>query len=356
MDEDKFLSEDSQKSKVAKKYAERFETLYPLVRTVFGEESDRIYASTSGATLPLSSASDTGTKVNIVVYDLFNDGARGKTIGFFSSVDYYLNGLTFTNMTIENSNEGKYFYIDSRFALKEFDLSLSTLAHEFQHMIHFGVKSMKGIKTDSNFNEMLSMLCEDMVQKHLELDDQDSPKERLRQFSTQYYKSGIRKFENTALSYANAYAFGAWLCRQYGGAELVQTMMKNSYAGNDCIVEAVNALNGTSFSFNELFSHFIMACLDDSDFTFNQDASQTVSYNANGITYDYPMEAVNLWGEEYKGPAIFKNNTVTELSQNYGMILKNYETLEAGTDSVTLNFASESGMTNTGLITYIYIK
>lgn len=384
VDDDPYISSKSAKESIAKKYAENFKALYPLVRNIFGKESDFIYSSTRGSKAELSSVSDTGTKVNIVIYDLFNDKSLGNTVGFFSSMDYYMNGLAFSNITIKNSNEGKYFYIDSYFAKTKNGLTLSTLAHEFQHMINFGVKTMNGISIDSNFNEMLSMLCEDMLQEYLGISDTDSPKGRLREFISQYYNTGIRNFDNTTLSYANAYGFGAWLCRQYGGAALVREMMQNSKSNNDCIVSAVNALNRSDYDFDEIFGKFIMACLGDTVYTFNQDAEQTVRYSQGGLVYDYPMAAINLWGgdnsvtipsgsryrffnsvmtyltpdykESYQGPAIFKNNTISSLSEGYGMIIKSYRTLSENEDSITLNFTSNSGKTNTGIVTYIYIK
>ena len=265
-----------------------------MIRRVFGEESDSLYSSVWGDMAPLDSVSDTGRKVNIVISDLYGDGEGGRTIGFFASMDYYMNGLEFSNITVENSNEGKYFYIDSYFAANKFNLTLSTLAHEFQHMINFGMKAMRGIPSDSNFNEMLSMLCEDMMQDYLDISDESSPKIRLKQFINQYYETGFRNFENTALSYANAYSLGAWICRQYGGAALLHEMMFNGLANNNCIVGAINSLNGSNFTFDEIFAQFISACLGDSEYTFAKDASQTLSFNENSIYYDYPMEAIVL--------------------------------------------------------------
>ncbi|MCR4821741.1 MAG: hypothetical protein K5873_02580 [Treponema sp.] len=349
-DNDSFISEE-EKISIAETYAETFQEIYPIIRNVFGYESDYLYSSVYGNKSPLSSASDTGSKINIVICDLYNDGKKGGTIGLFSSLDYYMNGLEFSNITVTNSNEGKYFYIDSYFAKNKFNISISTLAHEFQHMICFGMKIMKNIAIDTNFNEMLSMLCEDMMQEYLGINDSSSPKARLKQFVSQYHNAGFRSFENTSLSYANAYSLGAWLCRQYGGAALVREMMFNSKGNNDCIVDAVNKLNGTSFTFDQLFSQFVMACLGSSKYTFNQDAGQTLTYCENGISYDYPMEAISI-----ENPVVFLNFSVSTLSDSYGLLIKNYSCPGENETSITLNFETLSGMTDTGTTTYIYIK
>ena len=147
-------------------------------------------------------------------------------------------------------------------------------------------------------------------------------KNRIKKFLESYYKAGIREDDSTLQSYANAYAFGAWLIRNYGGSDLVKEMMANGKANNDCIASAVNTINGSSYSFNDLIQEFVKAC-------FNQNF--------------YP-------------PRIFENNQITNIASSYGIFLKNYGKVAAGEKSVTLNFTSESGKTESGLLMYVYVK
>ena len=406
VDSDKYLTSDTEKQKLAEKFAAAFAAFYPVVTNVFGKELDEIYTkyvSTSllsgeYTTSDMTEVSNTGEKINIVIYDLFADGEGGNVLGFFSSGDYYAKDF------YSYSNVGKYFYVDSYFATQEESVNtiISTLAHEFQHMVHFGVK---GNDTDTNFNEMLSMLCEDMMQEFLTdkgytIEDKDSPKSRMLEFMIEYFGCGIRGYDNSSLAYANAYAFGSWLCRQYGGAALVKEMMSNDYTNNECIVAAVNELNGTSFTFDDLFAQFIKACYGkDSEYTFNKDAAKTITYSSGSTTYDYPMTAINLWepssmynlntalipgksltsGEsltyrqyieseigasyidsqyKYFGPLVFNANTLlTSISQSYGMALKRKSTvIPSGTNSYTITFSSKSGYTKTGMKLFLYIK
>ena len=310
---------ENERMEVARIYAEKFSSIYQKIRTVFGEESDLIYVSTNGALAPMENACATGKKVNIIVYDLYGDQNDGETIGLYSSVDYFKNGLAFRNTTITRSNEGKYFYIDSYFAKNCLEYTLSTLAHEFQHMINYSMKVMKGLDCDTNLNEMLSMLCEDMIQSELNISDSYSPKNRMFKFLSNYYDAGIREYNDTLQSYANAYAFGAWLVRNFGGNALIREMMHNRKSNNDCIVSAVNTINGTNYSFESLFALFVKACFDYED-----------------------------------TPRVFENNMVGNLAASYGMYLKTYAVADG--NSVKLDFTSISGQTNSGLITYIYVK
>ena len=349
VDGDKYASLVIQ-NQVAEKYAEKFKAIYPLIRNVFGKESDSIYTSVYGAKSSMNSVSETGTKVNIVIYDLFGDNRIGSTVGFFSSMDYYKNGLQFSNATVDHSNEGKFFYIDSFFAVRKFEETLSTLAHEFQHMINFGVKTMNGISCDQNFNEMLSMLCEDMMQEFLGISDKNSPKQRLSRFALRYYQTGIREYDDSIQSYANAYAFGAWLTRRFGGASLVKEMMANGKADNSCIASAVNSVSGNSYSFDEIFSQFVDSCIGGENDEQNFASQNPVRFEANG-GYDYPMNALDFYA-----PKIFGNAAVKDISASYGMLLKSYGEIEEDATSVNLKFTSESGMTNSGVLIYIFVK
>ena len=57
--------EDRVNSAIAEKYAQAFDTMYPMIRNVFGEESDKLYVE--NYLMDMSSYSPTGTNVNIVI-------------------------------------------------------------------------------------------------------------------------------------------------------------------------------------------------------------------------------------------------------------------------------------------------
>ncbi len=370
-------------SKIAKDFAKKFDAFYPIVRNVFGNESDNIvYSYSSEKTLkaasaayPMSSYSDTGKIVNIVLYDIGADYGKSSqcgVLGYFYAKDYY-SKTTGSNTVLDYSNQGKYFYIDSAYAVSDFETTVSTLAHEFQHMVNFGMKDMEqGVTPDTAYNEMLSMLCEDMMAEHLDLDDTESVKaERLPHFNTSYFLSGIREYRNdsyAALSYSTSYGFGSWLCRQYGGADLVKAIMANGLADNASLVAAVNEVNkdnNKSYTFDDLFKQFLIACTNGgakSGYTHNQDASATITYD----DYTYPMTAIDLWdtnsewaytesnflvrgqkeamagtqtGTNWAGPFLFSTAYGCELRPNYGITL--HKIGETAGDTLSLTFSDE---------------
>jgi hypothetical protein len=149
--------------------------------------------------------------------------------------------------------------------------TVSTLAHEFQHMIQFYQKGViaraDGKSAVSWINEMCSMMAEDLLSDKLLV---PGPRGVALQTSGAYdYSTGTASNRNGRLpdftywhgdipltgwgssstvysnlqSYANAYAFGAWLVRNYGGPALLRHIVQSSAIDETAVVDAVNALN-----------------------------------------------------------------------------------------------------------------
>lgn len=346
-------------SAIAQEYADAFDKMYPMITNVFGNESDKIcYDFNLRDWRNMENYSSTGTKINIVVYDIGNDYSLSENqqcgiVGYFYAKDYFYNysekGVT--------SNNGKYFYIDSGYANSNFDTTISTLAHEFQHMVNYNQKKVSHNLTSGQwYNEMLSMLCEDMMQEHLGIKDEDSPKARTTVFNAYYYYSGISEYnsDKQICSYATAFSFGSFIARNFGGAELVQKISQNSLVDNDSIRDAVNSLNGTNYTYDDLFEKYLLALLGNSIYTHNKDADCTLKYNSGDYSsnsYEYPMTAYNIFdseysfpvnGEEYCGPAIFKYNAKSvELRPENGILIHRIGTFSSS--SVSVSFSSGTG-------------
>ncbi len=368
---------------VAQSFASKFDDMYKIITNIYGDESDKLIDADSSTrstiyTKNMDDYSDTGTYVNIVIYDIGNDYSKRESeqccvLGYFYAKDYYYSTKSSSDI-IGKSNKGKYFYIDSAYAVNDLDDTISTLAHEFQHMINFNQKNIKhNLAPDTNYNEMLSMLCEDMMQSHLGVADKNSPKSRFQTFNSYYYLSGIREYRDgnyVSASYANAYAFGAWLARNYGGAALIKEISTNSYIDNESIVRAVRTVSGNNYTFDDLFAQFLTALLDNSSaYTMKKDAAQTVSYDG----YTYPMTSINLLSSAYspeseymsenrkyagngyqsKGPFVFSNNYGTSLRSEYGISIHEIKTYSSGTTRDTISLSSSGAE---GLVNYFIIK
>ena len=288
----------------AQDLATNFESMYRPIRDVFGNESDDMI-NTDGLE-SISSVSDTGTKVNIVVYDIegdYKDGQQSGTLGYFWAKDYYTAAAAKESgdATIGLTNCGKYFYVDSYFLNEAPEMLYSTLAHEFQHMINFGQKTMRSMETDQAgsqvlvsqtwTNEMMSMVCEDMVQEYLGVQDQDSPIARLPWFCQYYYLSGLTDWlggNSVQVSYAGAYAFGAYLARNYGGTQLIKEIATNNYVDQQAITQALQA-RGYQETFESVFEKYVQALVLDNP-------STTVpSFNKSVDGINGKMKAIDIF-------------------------------------------------------------
>lgn len=200
------------------------------------------------------------------------------TLGYYYARDNYL------KTSIPNSNEKLLFTIDAvlfgkttngvwsitDFWQKEL---ISTLAHEFTHMIYFYQKQMlKGQFGNVAINEMGAQCMEDLVANKIL---SDGPR------GVPYQTSSAGAFNNTEgrlplynlhndytllewsgdntetlINYSKTYALGAYLMRNYGGANFIRELIQNNFTGAESIVEAVNANGGAVSGYGDLLQRF----------------------------------------------------------------------------------------------------
>ncbi|MBP5251329.1 MAG: hypothetical protein J6Z17_02830 [Treponema sp.] len=389
---------------LAKNVASTFAKYYKHERFVFGEEGEYLIQENSNGSgylcdNPMTKNSDTENLVNIVIYDIGGDYKKKDqcgVVGYFAPKDYWIPYSSYSRTDAKYSNKGKYFYLDSAYCnyVSSADsdsvsddvlyagnfkngrsaasgTAITTLFHEFQHMINLSVTDFS---TDVPvwYNEMLSMLAEDILASSLEVTGKDAPwGARLPMLNNYYYVSGIDEYRGeksssdgnlSIFSYSTAYAFGAWLSRTYGGPEFVSLVSKNPKGGMQAVLEAVNKKTGEDVSANQLFRRFIQACVFRNDFalsnnifTFNKNPSGKITYD--GITSE--MKAIDLYSSEFlykpegqKGPAVFKNKdkpgSFSLGSSSYrgelrphGFVL-HYAGVVKENGTVTLNFSRRS--------------
>ena len=354
-------------SEIAEKIASNFDSMYLKIRNVFGEESNYLSSNTSlTSQIAMSGYSETGEIVNIVIYDIGKDYSNGtnsgSVVGYFYAKDYFY--LSNPSSVYKYSNKGKYFYVDAYFAVAYTSTVYSTLAHEFQHMIDFGVKSMENkLSSSTSWNEMKSMLCEDIMYETLcELDsdfsEDDSPVSRLPLFNRHYYDVGLEYKESSPevyYSYSNNYAFGAWLVRNNGGISLLHEIATNAYTDEKSVLNALSTTGASSTTMEDLLKNYTIACVlskENSGFaTSLTDSLLTL----NG--YSYSLNAIDLWNlasalpetysecksstsyYKFDGPALYGYNSQVTL-RPYGITLQKVGI--ATSDTVTINFNTSS--------------
>ena len=278
--------------------------IYDGVSNVFGEE----WGSSN-----YSNLIPANNNITILLVDIGNDNfTNGGTIGYFYSKD------NLTKESIAGSNERIMFYIDSVLYANGGDKTwdendfwprqvFSTLAHEFQHMIHYYQKSIsyEVAGTETWLNEMLSQSVEDLMAVKMGLNgpryvaasrgDAGDANNLNGQFPlfNRNNSMTIDSWDNSLDDYAKVTSFGAYLLRNYGGAKLLHDMVHNAYTDKRAIEYAVHQHpNGASKTFDDLIHDWGIAVLmskrDDlaSDSGFLYNAGDYISTQYNGINYD----------------------------------------------------------------------
>jgi len=296
-----YLEEDKESSlddSEIKAFADKFDSLYEKQIALCGPKYD-------GKPAVSGIIKNPDKKVSLMLCDIGRDKSCGSVYGYFAPNNYYDN---------INSNRMEIIFVDSYYVKKLGENNgalFSTIFHEFNHLLNYCNKTLKyGLYCESWYTEMLSMLCEDFFDAELGLTREESVHNRLGRFVAGSYTDGFGNWKNESDSvgkkYANAYAFGAYLARNYGGAALVHEIMTNEYVNEESVVKAVNKINGTSFSFNDLFEGFplLLANCDNSNKEFPS-LNKSTSDKLEGITYE--LSAINL-SDFIEGGVVVTNN------------------------------------------------
>lgn len=399
-------------STICQSIANTFARLYAQEEAVFGQTSNKLITYKAATKLDaieelaehqndttylsnMASNGQTGTYVNIVIYDIGNDysSSSGGVVGYFYSKDYYEKDSNYKSGQYPYySNAGKFFYLDAPFCNyrpeeKDFvgtgtvsKTALSTLFHEYQHMIAWGQKDMKGIDTDCTedyleghaFNEMMSMLAEDLMTDPLSLYGTADyvAQARLPAFNMYYWYSGALEYltdsSTSVISYSTAYGLGSYVARNYGGAELIHYMATNSSYGKDCIINAIKSVgattlkNGEEITFENLMAEYVQACVFRTAYA-NEHEKPTHNVTAQGSGNDMTLHAINLFSADYRyqtsesSPYYYGPLYLNSLAQDQDIRPTGFQIFSVGkaeSDTITLYFTKKSAADTI----YVYIQ
>ncbi|MCR4953611.1 MAG: hypothetical protein K6A43_05995, partial [Treponema sp.] len=295
-----------------------------------GKKFDEIYVKETdiNGTNKYSSHSseyiDPQSKITILVTDLFQDATTtqtGGTYGYFSSTDMRKNGYT---------NQKQMIYIDSYFYSFDgsssakingtvYDLRnqvYSTLVHEFNHLLNFCTKTVTYEQTSETwFTEMLSMLTEDLFSNYLGIDAKDSPVGRLSYYFDYNTNKGFSAWlsgDDVYCSYANCFAYGAYLVRNYGGIKLFKELAGNNKVNGDSVTAALYKL-GYNKTFEDTVKEFPLVLINynkTSGITLNKSSDD---YRTDKLGFDaikmYPYTVNTSTGDvKVDSPPVYKSS------------------------------------------------
>lgn len=350
---------------------DKFEAMYPLVTNLFGYEFGGDLADTDEN----YGGVDHDPRISVLVYDIGGDYTPTQDsgiLGFFWGKDYYSQEDIDSHPQAFGSgvktNLAEIFYIDSHFTDYAPDFIYSTLAHEYQHMINFALKTLpsaanpQGLTVDTWFNEMLSMLSEDTVGPQIGISSKIYPlNSRMPLFLGDYSFSGITEWldgDAVYSSYASAYAFGAFLARNYGGTDLIKRLMACNYANREAVGYAIKSLDYAGFpemtaaaskdtsGFDIAFKKYAEAMVFSGKSV--ESAYSPASFDRTVSNEGYTFDAFDIWtlpnyyagtmgvSSDYKGPLVWALGGYSMYP--YGLDLQTNEHWQGVNGTLEINF------------------
>jgi hypothetical protein len=235
--------------------------IYDWVSTVYGREwSPEAGGTSTDAWLDYQ---DYDSTITILLYDIEDSvegNGAGGIIGLFSPYNNYTADYLESAATDAYTNERIMFYLDSEtfnegedgWDIDDYWPSeiVSTLAHELQHMIHFHERwVLAGASTPVWLNETMSLAAEDLVEQKRNrpgprgVDPTEHPdggagpdgnqNGRLPRYnlrndlSLTSWPNQTASADDLLNSYSMAYAFGAFLGREFGGAQVFRSLAES---------------------------------------------------------------------------------------------------------------------------------
>ena len=274
--------------------------------------------------------------INILI---FNADTKGLA-GYFHPKDNFIKSY------IPASNEKIMFYVNSQLYSQDEKETFTTLAHEFQHMIHFYRRTINNIEDNTWFDEMMSEATEDLLATKLKY---DGPRNvdyrdgtagysgnsggRYPNFNRYNYLS-LTNWGNSVVDYSKVSSFGAFLLRNYGGsiggAKVLHDMMYSTSSNEQAVLDAT----GES-SFENLLNKWgegvILSDVDDLDNSkprYNFGDFKTTAFD--GITYK--LGSINFFNYSPK-PKMLSSKTLNRDANLYYKIGSNL----SGTVKVDVN-------------------
>ncbi len=333
--------------------------VYEWVTDIYGEPWGASADNFPSSVIPGSEAS----KITIFLYDIPEENV----CGFYWSKDNFL------QTSCSGSNERVMFYMDSvMFATEDnssWDITdsypemiISTLGHEFQHMIQFYQKQIvyNTDSTDTWVNEMCSEITEDLLAEKLGVagprgirdngfaGDDEIMNSRLNDFNI-HNDSSLVLWDSDVTDYSMVYSFGAYLARNYGGAALFRNIVQSYEIDEQAVVTAVNSVNNLNLTFEDLLAGWGKSVLRSdtaysSGYTrYNSTDGYFISFPDNPDGTDYSLGSINL--ENY-GTIISEDWTLYGPKIYNGNISNPLTTLQPGSNTYYLAGTGLTGEQN----------
>ena len=268
----------------AQKLSDTFDIIYPAATNILGYE----YGGGPGG----NGGRDGDPKIQILVYDILDaSGKESGVAGYFWGKDFYEQSTLNQQSNKLRTNLAEIFYVSAGTVIRNPNFAYSVLVHELQHMINFNMKWVKHkISSETWYDELLSAMTQDLIDTSFLGISLGNPHnnitERMPRYLRYYNQIGITEWNGSLNSYATAVAFGAYLLRNYGGADLVKSILANHRTGIESLSMALYEISpGTDFEKALLHFGEAMIFSGASKPSGVNSFDKTVTSSINGLPY-----------------------------------------------------------------------
>ncbi|MHA2094903.1 MAG: hypothetical protein ACW98F_09785 [Candidatus Hodarchaeales archaeon] len=233
---------------------------------------------------------DGNNKIILLIYDI-DEIQYGFVAGFFYQINQYLNSELHPDNRY--SNEAEILHIDILAAD-----NVETVAHEFQHLIHFGSDDDE----ETWFEEGASMFSEyliggDAFSGGVGTDFRENPDVSL----TYWDLSGTLVLAN----YGASYTFFLYLAEHFGGNLFIKDLVQRPENGIESIIDTLIA-RGYNIPFPAVFRNWSIAnFLDDTSFAggaygyYNDSVTVNTEFTYSASPLPRTENSVPYWGTDY---------------------------------------------------------
>lgn len=329
--------------------------IYHLCTSILGKEWSPQFSN------PFDPFTLFSNKIVFLLYDF--DGNRtvlptpsdSVLSGFYHSKD------NFKPQALQYSNSEIMLYLDAvLFAAKNDtdswsltegwpSIILSTVIHEFQHLINFYQKihhaNNNSFREELWLNEVCSLMLEDLLCGKFLLDGpravsytdltegpQGNTKGRIPLFNAYHHECAFFTNDSQQFSlqhYSQAYAFGAWLLRNFDGPTILQKLTQSPFKGMENISRAIYEITRQQLDEKDILSKFYSACYLSSI----KDIGEFYQFNKStpfNFLFDkkiFELGSLNFFNYSYQdllssetiiGPKTFTQETIPNKIMPYG--------------------------------------
>jgi hypothetical protein len=201
---------------------------------------------------------DDDPRIVLLLLDIPDNSSPEGTFvaGYFTSVNQQRGVVRDSRWGVAfQSNETEMLYLDTNPARADEPAALGVLAHEMQHLLHYGYDPLEETWLNEGASEYAMYLCGYPPRSHVRAFESDP------HVSLTDWPAGVG---SSVAHYGGVYLWTLYLHERYGGEETLRALVQSRRRGIESVEQAIRA-RGAQASFGDVFSDWRAAMIADDE-------------------------------------------------------------------------------------------